>query len=164
MSELITRYPNDPYLLFARSEVYQATGSGDKALADINSAIAMAERTSTTGRKEVIMRFERATIYVILKRAQDALKEMSFIDQLDVDLRRSPSFWDQYSRIYDQLGNKVMVSYTLAEANLAAKNLNAVERYLNAGKASAKQGSVEWMKLKDLELRLEQLKANPSAN
>jgi predicted Zn-dependent protease len=101
---------------------------------------------------------------VILKRGQDALKEMSFIDQLDADLRRSPSFWDQYSRVYDLLGNKVMVAYALAEANLAVKNLNGVERYLNAGKADAKQGSVEWMKLKDLELRLEQIRAHPSAN
>jgi predicted Zn-dependent protease len=124
----------------------------------------MVERTSNTGRKEVIMRFERATIYVILKRGQDALKEMSFIDQLDADLRRSPSFWDQYSRVYDLLGNKVMVSYALAEANLAVKNLNGVERYLNAAKADAKQGSVEWMKLKDLELRLEQIRAHPSEN
>lgn len=164
ISNLITQYPNDPYLQFARSEIYQAAGMGDKALTDLNAAINMAERTSSTGRKEVIMRFERATVYVTLKRAQDALKEMSFIDQLDADLRRSPSFWDQYSRVYDLLGNKVMVSYALAEANLAVKNLNGVERYLNAGKAEAKQGSVEWMKLKDLELRLEQIRANPSSN
>ncbi|MDP3641293.1 MAG: M48 family metalloprotease [Alphaproteobacteria bacterium] len=164
MSELIAKYPTDPYLLFARSEIYQATGLGDKALTDINAAINMAERSSNTGRKEVIMRFERATIYVILKQGKNALKEMSFIDQLDADLRRCPSFWDQYSRVYDLSGNKVMVSYALAEANLAVKNLNGVERYLNAGKADAKQGSIEWMKLKDLELRLEQIRAHPSAN
>ena len=87
---------------------------------------------------------------------------MALIDQEDTGLRRSSSFWDQYSRVYDLLGNKVMVSYSLAEANLAMKNLNGVERYLNAGKAVAKKGSVEWMKLKDLEIRLEQIKANPN--
>lgn len=164
ISDLIKKCPSDPYLLFARSEIYQAAGQGDNALADINAAINIAERLSTTGRKEVIMRFERATTYVILKRGQDALKEMSYIDQLDNDLRRSPSFWDQYARVYDLIGNKVMVSYALAEANLAMKNLNGVERYLNAAKADVKQGSVEWMKLKDLELRLQQLRENPLEN
>lgn len=162
MTDLISQYPKDPYLLFARSEIYQAAGNGNNALIDINKAIEMAERTSITGRKEVIMRFERATTYVILKQGKEALNEMVLIDQVDNDLRRSPSFWDQYSRVYDLMGNKVMVSYSLAEANLAAKNLNGVERYLKAGKAEAKQGSVEWMKLKDLEIRLEQIKANPS--
>lgn len=159
MSDLIKRYPADPYLLFARSEIYQATGQGEASLADINAAIAMAEGASTTGRKEVIMRFERATSFVILKRGQDALKEMAYIDQLDADLRRSPSFWDQYARIYDLLGNKAMVSYSLAEANLIVENFNAVERYLNAGKDAAKEGSTAWMKIKDLELRLQQIKA-----
>lgn len=158
MSELIKRYPTDPYLLFARSEIYQATGQGEASLADINAAISMAESATTTGRKEVIMRFERATSYVILKRGQDALKEMTYIDQLDADLRRSPSFWDQYARVYDLLGNKAMVSYSLAEANLIVENFNAVERYINAGKEVARQGSAEWMKLKDLELRLRQIK------
>jgi predicted Zn-dependent protease len=162
MTDLIGLFPQDPYLLFARSEIQQAAGSGNKALMDINKAIEMAERTSITGRKEVIMRFERATTYVILKGGQEALSEMALIDQSDTDLRRSPSFWDQYSRVYDLMGNKVMVAYSLAEANLAVKNLNGVERYLNAGKADAKQGSVEWMKLRDLEIRLEQIKANPS--
>lgn len=164
ISELIKQYPSDPYLFFARSEVYQAAGQGNSALSDINAAIDMAERTSKTGRKEVIMRFERATTYIILKRGEEALKEMSYIDQLDNDLRRSPSFWSQYARVYDLMGNKVMVSYALAEANLAMKNLNGAERYLAAGKTDAKQGSVEWMKLKDLELRLQQLRENPLEN
>lgn len=159
IGELIKRCPTDPYLLFARSEIYQATGQGELALADINAAIAMAEQYNTTKRKEVIMRFERATSYVILKRGQDALKEMAYIDQLDADLRRSPSFWDQYARVYDLLGSKAMVSYALAEANLIIENFNAVERYLNAGKEAAKEGSSEWMKIKDLELRLNQIKA-----
>lgn len=162
MTDLISQFPQDPYLLFARSEIYQALGDGNRALVDINKAIEMAELTSITGRKEVIMRFERATTHVILKRGQEALNEMTLIDQADADLRRSPSFWDQYSRVYDLLGNKVMVAYSLAEANLAVKNLNGAERYLNAGKSAAKQGSVEWMKLKDLEMRLEQIKVNPS--
>lgn len=161
MTELIRRHPKDPYLLFARSEIYQASGQGDKALSDINAAINMAERLNFTGRKEIIMRFERATTYVILKQGEAALKEMSYIEQLDKDLMRSPSFWDQYARIYDLLGNKVMVSYALAESNLAVKNLNGVERYLNAAKSEAKSGSVEWMKLRDLELRLKQIRENP---
>lgn len=154
MSDLIKRHPSDPYLLFSRSELFQAAGQGDKALSDISKAIDMAERLNTTGRKEVIMRFERATTYVILKQGENALKEMSYIEQLDKDLRRSPSFWDQYARIYDLIGNKTMVSYSLAESNLAVRNLNGAIRYLNAAKAEAKPGSVEWMKLRDLELRL----------
>jgi predicted Zn-dependent protease len=158
MTELIQRYPNDPYLLFARSEIYQATGQGEASLKDLNAAIDMAEKTSTTERKEVIMRFERATSYVILKRGQDALKEMAYIDQLDADLRRSPSFWDQYARVYDLLGNKAMVSYSLAEANLIVENFNAVERYINAGKEAATPGSSELMKLNDLKIRLRQVK------
>jgi predicted Zn-dependent protease len=161
LSELIKRHPNDPYLLFARTEMYQAAGQGDQALQDINKAIDMAERLGTSGRKEVIMRFERATLYVILRKGEDALREMSYIDQLDKDLRRSPSFWDQYARVYDLLGNKVMVSYSLAESNLAIKNVNAAERYLNAAKAAALPGSVELMKIQDLELRIRQIRENP---
>jgi predicted Zn-dependent protease len=164
MDELIKRHPQDPYLFFARSEVYQAAGDGNKALADINTAVDIAERIDTTGRKQTIMRFERATTYVILKRGEDALKEMAYIDQLDKDLRRSPSFWDQYARVYDLVGNKVMVSYALAEANLTVKNLNGAERYLNAAKDKVKEGSVEWVKLRDLELRLRQLRENPLEN
>lgn len=161
LTTLVGRYPSDPYLMFARAEIYQAAGEGAAALKDLNAAIDLAEKLNRTGRKEIIMRFERATTYIMLKQARPALNDMVQIDQWDKDLRRNPSFWSQYSRIYDLLDNKAMVAYSLAEANVASDNLNAASRYVDAAKKLAKPGSQEWVKIQDVELRIEQLKKNP---
>lgn len=160
LNKLVSQFPSDPYLIFARSEVYQAKGEAALALEDLNKAIQMAEQKSSTGRKEVIMRFERAATNVMLKKPLPALNEMAQINQWDKDLRRSPSFWSQYARVYDLLNDKIMVSYCLAESNLASSNLPAAERYVRAGQKLAKKGSQEWIKLQDLHLRIQQLKKN----
>ncbi len=157
---LIKKHPTDPYLLFSRGEVHQAAGSSEKALGDISAAINLAEKMSVTGRKEVIMRFERATTLVLLKRASEALREMTTIEALDKDLKRSPSVWDQYARIYDLLGDKAMQLYSLAEANLAMKNLNGAKRYLKAAKQIVKAGTTDAVKLSDLELRIGDIDEN----
>lgn len=161
LTQLIKQHPMDPYLVFARAEVYQAAGKSELALADLNSAISMAEKTNSTGRKEVIMRFERAATNIMLKQPKPALQEMVQISQWDKDLRRSPSFWSQYARIYDLLNNKTMVSYALAEANLVVENIRAAERYIEVGKQAAQKGSEEWIKFQDLELRIKQMKKKP---
>lgn len=163
ISDLITKFPSDPFLHSTLGEVYIKGVQFDKALNEYNLAINLAEGTAIAGIKKnaAILRFERAELLAMMKKYEGALNELEVLGAMDSNLKSNAGYWTLMVRIYDGMGNEPMRLYAKAEESYSLRNKIASERYVEAALAKVQdKSSAEYVKMRDLRLKLNEDKTD----